>query len=66
MGRKQGGKFGWISFLCFGDSALVVDIIVALIKTFGLTDLVSDTLEFHIALTCVMPPRDSQGSTRCE
>jgi hypothetical protein len=87
--------------LFFGDSALVVDIIVALIKTFGFTDLVSDTLgsrkqkeaetnakivdlfkdaldeikhcrteqqrvEFHIALTCVMPSRDSQGSTRCE
>jgi hypothetical protein len=80
-----------------GDSALAVDIIVALIKTLGLTELVSDALasrkqkeaetnakivdlfkealdeikncrteqqrvEFHIALACVMPPREAQGS----
>jgi len=80
-----------------GDSALAVDIIVTLIKTLGLTELVSDALasrkqkeeetngkivelfkealdeikncrteqqrvEFHIALDCVMSPREAQGN----
>ena len=91
------GLVGWIAYWCLGDSALAVDIIVALIKTLGLTELVSDALasrkqkeadtnakivdlfkdaldeikncrteqqrvEFHIALACVMPPREAQGS----
>jgi hypothetical protein len=38
------GLVGWISCWCLGDSALAVDIIVALIKTLGLTELVSDAL----------------------
>ncbi len=38
------GLVGWISYWCLGDSALAVDIIVALIKTLGLTELVSDAL----------------------
>jgi hypothetical protein len=38
------GLVGWIAYWCLGDSALAVDIIVALIKTLGLTELVSDTL----------------------
>jgi hypothetical protein len=91
------GLVGWIAYWCLGDSALAVDIIVALIKTLGLTELVSDALatrkqkeaetnakivdlfkealdeikncrteqqrvEFHIALACVMPPREAEGS----
>jgi hypothetical protein len=91
------GLVGWISYWCLGDSALAVDILVALINTLGLTELVSDALasrkekeaetnakivdlfkdaldeikncrteqqrvEFHIALACVMPPREAQGS----
>ena len=35
---------GWISYWCLGDSALAVDILVALINTLGLTELVSDAL----------------------
>jgi hypothetical protein len=38
------GLVGWIAYWCLGDSALSVDIIVALIKTLGLTELVSDAL----------------------
>jgi hypothetical protein len=38
------GLVGWISYWCFGDSALVVFILVVLIKTLGLTELVSDSL----------------------
>ncbi len=38
------GLVGWIAYWCLGDSALAVDIIVALIKTLGLTELVSDAL----------------------
>ncbi len=38
------GLVGWISYWCLGDSALVVDILVALINTLGLTELVSDAL----------------------
>jgi hypothetical protein len=38
------GLVGWITYWCLGDSALTVDIIVALIKTLGLTELVSDAL----------------------
>jgi hypothetical protein len=38
------GLVGWISYWCLGDSALAVDILVALINTFGLTELVSDAL----------------------
>ena len=91
------GLVGWISYWCFGDSDLVVFILVALIKTLGLTELVSDSLdsrkqkeaetnakivdlfkdaldeikhcrneqqrvEFHIALACVMPARETQGT----
>ena len=37
------GLVGWIAYWCLGDSVLAVDIIVALIKTLGLTELVSDT-----------------------
>jgi hypothetical protein len=33
-----------ISYRCFGDSALAVFILVTLIKTLGLTELVSDSL----------------------
>ena len=36
------GLVGWISYWCLGDSALTVDIIVALINTLGLTELVSE------------------------
>ncbi len=95
--HKRLGLVGWIAYWCLGDSALAGDIIVALIKTLGLTELVSDALasrkhkeaetnakivdlfkealdeikncrteqqrvEFHIALACVMPPREAQGS----
>ena len=91
------GLVGWISYWCLGDSALAVDILVALINTLGLTELVSDALpsrkekeaetnakivdlfkealdeikncrteqqrvELHIALACVMPPREAEGS----
>jgi hypothetical protein len=38
------GLVGWISYVCFGDSALTVDILVTLIKTLGVTDLVSHAL----------------------
>jgi hypothetical protein len=38
------GLVGWISYWCLGDSALAVDILVALINTIGLTELVSDAL----------------------
>jgi hypothetical protein len=38
------GLVGWISYWCLGDSALVVDILVSLTNTFGLTELVSDVL----------------------
>jgi hypothetical protein len=38
------GLVGWISYWCFGDSDLAVDMLVALIKTLGLTELVSDAL----------------------
>jgi hypothetical protein len=91
------GLVGCISYWCFGDSALAVFILVVLIKTLGLTELVSDYLsirkekeaetnskivdlfkdaldeikhcrneqqrvEFHIALACVMPAREIQGT----
>ena len=91
------GLVGWISYWCFGDSGVAVIILVVLIKTFGLTESVSDTLgsrkqketettskivdlfkdalhkikncrneqqrvEFHIALACVMPARETQGT----
>ncbi len=87
------GLVGWISCWCCGDAALSVFVLVTLIKTLGLTELVSDALgsrkqkeaetnakivdllkhaldetkhcrdeqhwvEFHIALACVMPPRE--------
>ena len=38
------GLVGWISYWCFGDSAVAVFILVALIKTLGLTERVSDAL----------------------
>ncbi len=38
------GLVGWISYRCCGDAALAVDILVALINTFSLTELVSDAL----------------------
>jgi hypothetical protein len=38
------GLVGWIAYWCLGDSALAVDIVVPLIKTLGLTELVSDAL----------------------
>ncbi len=38
------GLVGWISYWCFGDTVVAVFILVALIKTIGLTDLVSDSL----------------------
>jgi hypothetical protein len=38
------GLVGWISYWCLGDSALAVDILVALTNTLGLTDLVSEVL----------------------
>jgi hypothetical protein len=88
------GLVGWISYWCCGDAALAVVILVVLINTFGLTEIVSDTLgnrkqkevetntkivdllkhaldetkncrneqqrvEFHIALVCVMPARET-------
>jgi hypothetical protein len=91
------GLVGWIAYWCYGDAALAVVILVALINTLGLTELVSDALasrkqkeaetnakivdlfkealdeikncrteqqrvEFHIALACVMPPREAEGS----
>ena len=91
------GLVGWIAYWCYGDAALAVVILVALINTLGLTELVSDALgsrkqkeaetnakivdllknaldetkncrneqqrvEFHIALACVMPPRETQGT----
>jgi hypothetical protein len=89
--------FHRIAYWCSGNAALEVFILVALIKTFGLTELVSDSLvsrqqkeaetnakivdlfkdaldeikhcrneqqrvEFHIALACVMPARETQGT----
>ncbi len=91
------GLVGWIAYWCCGDAALAVFILVALIKTLGLTELLSDSLvsrnqkesetnvkivdlfkdaldeikhcrneqqrvEFHIALACVMPTRETQGT----
>ena len=91
------GLVGWISYWSSGDSAQAVIILVALIKSLGLTELVSDALgsrkqkeaetnakivdlfkdaldeikncrneqqrvEFHIALACVMPARETQGT----
>jgi hypothetical protein len=38
------GLVGWISYWCLGDSALAIDILVALINTLGLTELVSDAM----------------------
>ena len=38
------GLVGWISYWCLGDSTLTVIILVTLIKTLGLTELVSDVL----------------------
>ena len=38
------GLVGWISYWSSGDSALAVDMLVALINTLGLTELVSDAL----------------------
>jgi hypothetical protein len=38
------GLVGRISYWCLGDSVLTVIILVALIKTIGLTELVSDAL----------------------
>ncbi len=38
------GLVGWISYWCLGDSALAVDILVALINTLGVTEFVSDSL----------------------
>ncbi len=38
------GLVGWISYWCLGDSALTVDILVALTKMLGLMELVSDAL----------------------
>ena len=38
------GLVGWISYWCFGDSAVAVIMLVSLIKTLGLTELVSDSL----------------------
>ena len=38
------GLVGWIAYWCCGDAALAVFILVALIKTLGLTELVSDSL----------------------
>ena len=35
------GLVGWIAYWCLGDSALAVDIIVALIKTLGLDIIVA-------------------------
>ncbi len=35
---------GWISYWCFGNSVLAVDILVE-IKTFGVTEFVSDGLD---------------------
>ena len=40
----QARLVGRISYWCFGDSALTVIILVTLIKTLGLTELVSDDL----------------------
>ena len=91
------GLVGWISYWSSGDSAQAVIILVALIKSLGLTELVSDALgsrkqkeaetnakivdlfkdaldeikncrneqqrvDFHIALACVMPARETQGT----
>ena len=38
------GLVGWIAYWCYGDAALAVVILVALINTLGLTELVSDAL----------------------
>ncbi len=38
------GLVGWIAYWCYGDDVLAVFILVVLIKTFGLTELVSDSL----------------------
>jgi hypothetical protein len=37
------GLVGWIAYWCCGDADLAVFILVALIKTLGLTELVSDS-----------------------
>ena len=57
--HKRLGLVGWIACWCLGDSALAGDIIVALIKTLGLTELVSDALASRKhreaeTLACVM------------
>ncbi len=41
------GLVGWIAYWCCGDAALEVFILVTLIKTLGLTELVSDSLTIH-------------------
>ena len=86
-----------MSYWCNGDSALAVDVVVALINMLDLKELVSVALagtkhkkaetnakivdlvkhaldetnncrneqqrvEFHIALACVMPAREAQGT----
>ncbi len=38
------GLVGWIAYWSYGDAALAVVILVALINTLGLTELVSDAL----------------------
>ncbi len=38
------GLVGWIAYWCLGETALAVNILVTLIKTLGLTELVSDAL----------------------
>ena len=38
------GLVEWIAYWCLGETALTVIILVALIKTLGLTELVSDAL----------------------
>ncbi len=42
--HKRLGLVGWIAYWCLGDSVVTIDIIVALIKTLGLTELVIDDL----------------------
>ncbi len=44
MNHTRLGLVGWISYGCFGDSVLAVDMLVTLIKTLGVTELVSDAL----------------------
>jgi hypothetical protein len=41
------GLVGWITYWCYGDAALAVVILVALINTLGLTELVRDALGSH-------------------